>query len=115
MMHVHADLIFPSISMGFQKPNNLQYRNLMDVHGESLLQNEVSNEVASLVKLQRLAERIAELHTTKQPVYDPHMNSLTAEMNVQIFLNEVQEWRRVTTDEIKSHRMSFETFIACGY
>jgi hypothetical protein len=100
-----ADLIFPSLSMGFQKPNNLQYRNLMDAHGESLLQTKASKEVSSLVKLQRLAERIAELHTIKQPLNEPHINSLTAEMNIQIFLNEVNEWRRTTPEETKNLRM----------
>jgi hypothetical protein len=109
----YADLIFPSLSMGFQKPNNLQYRNLMDTHGESLLQTEASNEVTSLVKLQRLAERIAELHTTKQPVYEPHMNSLTAEMNIQIFSNEVHEWRRATPEETKNLRMSPKYCVEC--
>jgi hypothetical protein len=52
-------LDFSSLSLGFQKPNNLRYRNLMDSHGQALMQDETSAEIASLVKLQRLAERVA--------------------------------------------------------
>jgi hypothetical protein len=35
--------------MGFQKPNNMQYRNLMDEHGEALLKDEPETDVATLV------------------------------------------------------------------
>lgn len=86
--------------MGFQKPNNLQYRNLMDSYGMSLLQSGFPDEINALVKLQYLTERIADLHKSKETVsFD-----LTSDMNIQIFLNELQEWRARTPAKIRSLR-----------
>lgn len=101
---------FPSLSMGFQKPNNLHYRNLMDERGEALLQNEShgdfnSSDIISLVKLQHLTERIGQVHMSKQPEMSEYQDSsLVAEMNIQLFLNELDEWRTNTSDEIKNLR-----------
>ena len=96
--------------MGFQKPNNLHYRNLMDERGEALLQHEThggysSNDITSLVKLQHLTERIGEVHSSKAPSTSDHQDgSLIAEMNIQMFLSKLNEWRTNTSDEIKSLR-----------
>lgn len=86
--------------MGFQKPNNMQYRNLMDAHGVSLLQSGVPDEIISLVRLLHLIERISNLHRSKKDVsYDS-----TADMKIQIFLNELQEWRARIPDGIRNSR-----------
>lgn len=92
--------------MGFQKPNALQYRKLMDLHGQALMEDERPNDVYSLLKLVRLTERIGELHASKQPMADPQMESFNAELNVQMFSGELQEWRSSTPDHIKNLRTS---------
>ena len=100
----------PSLSMGFQKPNNLQYRNLMDDRGEALLHHEHqsgfnSHDITSLVKLQHLTERIGEVHMSKPQVPNDYQDaSLVVEMNMQMFLNELQEWRTNTAAEIQNLR-----------
>ena len=76
----------------------------MDAHGESLMDDERLTPVYSLVKLQRLNERISELHKNKELTEDPHLNSLNAELNVQIFMNELQEWRGSIPDEMSTLR-----------
>ncbi|KUJ19262.1 uncharacterized protein LY89DRAFT_731670 [Mollisia scopiformis] len=91
-----------SLSQGFQKPNNLQYQSLMDVHGEVLMLDEHSPEIYSLVKLQRIAEKIMMWHSSKQPAGDSQMDALNAEVNIQIFLNELNEWRHSTNDVIRN-------------
>lgn len=98
-----------SLSMGFQKPNNLHYRNLMDDRGETLLQKEShggssSNGITSIVRLQHLTERIREFHTSRSTATDHQEASLVAEMNAQMFLNELQEWRTTTAAEIQNLR-----------
>ncbi len=90
--------------MGFQKPNNLHYRNLMDEHGASLVNSEHSEEINSLVKLQRFVEKIRDLHTAKQPSGDPQTEALDAEVNIQVFLNELEQWRMTTTELTKNLR-----------
>lgn len=85
--------------MGFQKPNNLQYRNLMDTRGLSLLHNDCPDEIYSLVRLQHIAERIVQYHRRKK-------TNVTSDMNIQIFLNEIQEWRARTPLEIRNLRKS---------
>ena len=101
----------PSLSMGFQKPNNLHYRNLMDDRGETLLQQETqgaftSNDITSLVKLQHLTERIGEVHqmSKARAVGEVRDSSLITEMNIQMFINELQEWRTNTSAEIQNLR-----------
>jgi hypothetical protein len=99
-----------SLSMGFQKPNNLHYRNLMDDRGEALLQHESHNnfnssDIASLVKLQHLTERIGEVHMSKpQAASDYQDVSIVTEMNMQMFLGELQEWRANTSADIQNLR-----------
>ncbi|TVY30151.1 hypothetical protein LHYA1_G001118 [Lachnellula hyalina] len=87
---------------GFGKPNNLRYSNVMDVYGESLMDEELLAPVYSMVRLRRLNEKITELHASKQLSDDPHLDSLNAELNVQIFTNELQQWRDSIPDEIRS-------------
>lgn len=91
--------------MGFAKPINLEYRNLMDAQGESLLQDENNEEVVALISLQRILEKIAVFHRYKD--IDPHdpNRSLTAEMNVQIFQSEVDQWRLSTREQTRSLRV----------
>lgn len=96
--------------MGFQKPNNLEYRNLMDTHGESLLNNEDASEIVALVNLQRLAEKISAFHRGK----DLETNdAVTAEMNAQIFQSELENWKNYTPVAVKSLRMSFTLSFFC--
>jgi hypothetical protein len=76
----------------------------MDIHGQSLLLEESSAEISSLVKLQRLAERIAEVHSSNEPKGDPQMEALNAEVNIQIFQHEIQEWRNSTSAPIRNLR-----------
>ncbi|KAG0647752.1 Transcription factor himD [Hyphodiscus hymeniophilus] len=97
------------LSMGFQKPNNLHYRNLMNDRGEALLQHETdgnftSNDITSLVKLQHLTERIGEVHqmSRSQAGDEVQDGCLLTVMNIQMFLNELQEWRTTTSAEIQS-------------
>lgn len=100
----------PRLSMGFQKPNNLHYRNLMDDRGEALLQTESlgnfsSNDITSLVKLQHLTERIGKIHMSKSQAASEYQDaSLMTEMNIQMFLNELQDWRTTTSPEIQNLR-----------
>jgi hypothetical protein len=84
----------------------LQYRNLMDTRGKELLQDENSTDIYSMVKLQRLAERIAEMHSSNQLAVDLHMQALSAEMNIQLFLDELQEWRASMSGAVRTSRMT---------
>jgi hypothetical protein len=83
----------------------------MDDRGEALLQHEThsglsSNDITSLVKLQHLTERIGEVHNSKPPEPTEYQdNFLISEMNIQLFLNELDEWRTNTSDEIKNLRI----------
>jgi hypothetical protein len=104
------------MSLGFQKPAELRYRNLMDSHGKSLLQEESSAEVSSLVKLQRLAERIAEVHQSFELKGDPQMEALNAEVNIQMFQHEVQEWQKSVPTHVRNLRkllLISSTLIVC--
>jgi len=96
--------LFSRLSLGFQKPPELSYRNLMCSHGQSLLQDESSVEISSLVKLQRLAQRIADVHSSYEPKGDPQMETLNAEVNIQMFQHEVQEWRQSTSTLVRNLR-----------
>lgn len=92
------------LSQGFQKPNNMVYRKLMDAHGELLMQDEFSPEIYSLVKLERFIEKIAEWHTSKVPSDNSQMDELNNEVNIQVSLNELSEWRATTDEAIKNLR-----------
>ncbi|CZR61408.1 uncharacterized protein PAC_11304 [Phialocephala subalpina] len=112
--YLGAYYLSSSLSQGFQKPNNLHYRNLMDIHGEVLMLDEYSPEIYSLVKLRRLAEKISEWHSSKQPVSDSQMEALNAEVNIRIFLNELLEWRNSTSDMIRNLRGSIQSTYCPG-
>jgi hypothetical protein len=91
--------------MGFQKPNNMQYRDLMDELGESILQAEPSSDLTALVRLERLAETIAVFHRSKD--FDKN-DPIAAEMNAQMFRNELQAWREGTLSEVRALRTFFD-------
>lgn len=76
----------------------------MDTHGEVLMLDKYSPEIYSLVKLQRLTEKISEWNALKQPASDSQMDALNSEVSIQIFLNELLEWRNSTSDLIKNSR-----------
>lgn len=87
------------LSTGYGRPNNVPWRNLMDDFGQSLLQSEVANDVTALVSLQHLAETIANFHRTKTiPMNDP----IAAEVNSQMFQNDLQVWRQGVPVEVRS-------------
>jgi hypothetical protein len=87
----------------------------MDTRGEELLQDENSTDIYSMVKLQRLAERIAEMHTSNQLAVDLHMQALSAEMNIQLFLNELQEWGASTFGVVRTSRMTSQILCQAVY
>jgi hypothetical protein len=74
----------------------------MDSRGEELLQAENSSEIYYVVKLQRLWERIAELQFSKERGLEIHMQSLTGEMATQTFLNELEDYKRSTSDSVRN-------------
>ena len=90
--------------MGFQKPNNLHYPNLLNSHSCDYLSENDSTIFCSLVKLTHLMEKIASFHENKQPTGDSHIEALNAEMSVQIFGNELRDWRAGVTEEVMSLR-----------
>ena len=76
----------------------------MDVQGESLLQDEAQEEVTALITLQRLAEKISVFHRGRKiDAHDPN-HSLAAEMNVQAYQNELDQWRLSTKDQVRHLR-----------
>jgi hypothetical protein len=88
--------------MGFQKPNSFHYRDLMDAHGMSLLYGDCPDEVHALVKLLHLMERIINVCRAKETAsFNPQ-----SDMNIQMFLNELHEWRTVTPPDVKNMRTS---------
>lgn len=93
--------------MGFQKPNNMQYKDLMDDLGKSILQAEPSSDLTALVRLERLAERIAVFHRSRD--FDNN-DPIGAEMNAQMFRNELQTWRESTLSEVRALRTFLHAF-----
>lgn len=99
-----------ALSLGFQKPNNMQYRDLMDELGQSILQTEPSSDLTALVSLERLAETIAVFHRSKDmDTKDP----ILADANAQMFQNELQAWKANTLADIRTlpHIALFERFV----
>jgi hypothetical protein len=100
-----------ALSMGFQKPNNLHYKNLMDHRGEIVLQEESSgifsaSDIYALVRLQNLTERIGEAHSKPPETSERSDDPLWDEMNIQKFLGELDEWRRLAPNSIRNLRTS---------
>ncbi len=65
-------------------------------------------EITSLLTLHRLAQRIADVHSTfepnEHPPMDPEMEALNAEVNIQMFQHEIQEWRKSVPMSIRNLR-----------
>lgn len=97
--------------MGFQKANVMHYRNLMDSRGESLLQDEDAPDIYSIVKLQRLSEKIAESYSYSATDTRASTDPFKDEVNIQVFHSELQDWRRSTSDFFRNIR-SF--ILSCG-
>jgi hypothetical protein len=99
-----------SISMGFQKPNGLKYNDIMDEYGTALIKDsEFWSDISllPLVKCQYIRERIRDsLFSLQTSGSTFNVLPFQAEMNVQAFHNEVEEWKRTVPEGIKSMRMS---------
>lgn len=76
----------------------------MDDHGRALLQSSPSCNFFALIQLQYLRERIVKVHLAKTPVADSRMEAINAEMNIQIFLNELQDWNESTNEDVRNLR-----------
>jgi len=101
-----------SISMGFQKPNGLKYNEIMDEYGTALAKDpEFWSDISllPLVKCHYIRERIRDsLFNLQKNGSSFDISPFQAEMNVQAFYNEVEEWKRTVPDGIKSiRRFSF--------
>lgn len=85
-----------SLATAFHKPNGLQYNDLMEAYGHSLLRDEVPSDIVlwSLVKLQRFTNKAREFLSSS---YSPKLDT---EIQIQTHQNEVQEWRRSTSKDI---------------
>lgn len=94
--------------MGFQKPNGLKYNNIVDEYGRALSKDaDFWSDISllPLVKCQYIRERIQDSLVSLQKsgcTYD--VSPFQAEMNVQAFHNEVEEWKRSVPEAIKSMR-----------
>ncbi|KAL3424957.1 zn 2cys6 transcription factor [Phlyctema vagabunda] len=91
--------LYSSFAMGFHKENNFKYTDLMTIHAESLRRDEIPSDVTlyALLGIQRITERVGQSSSaTKPPVVDASLTSINFDMNVQIFQNELQEWRAST-------------------
>jgi hypothetical protein len=96
--------------MGFQKPNGLKYNDIIDEYGTALIKDsEFWSDISllPLVKCQYIRERIRDSLSSLQ-TSGSAFNALPfqAEMNVQAFHNEVEEWKRTVPEGIKSMRIS---------
>jgi hypothetical protein len=95
-----------SISMGFQKPNGLKYNVIMDEYGTALAKDpEFWSDISllPLVKYQYIHERIRDSMLNLQTSGSPfEISPFQAEINVQAFYNEVEEWKRTVPEGIKS-------------
>ncbi|CZS93246.1 uncharacterized protein RAG0_03616 [Rhynchosporium agropyri] len=96
-----ADALFPSIKRGFRKPNNGNYRDLLDKDGEGVMQEEFLSEIGSTVKLQRLCEQIGDVNALPRLDVSPQMEALNDEVNIQMFLGQLHEWQYSTPAHIK--------------
>lgn len=102
-----ADALFPSIKRCFRKPNNRDYCDRLDKDSESLIQDEFWIEVGSTVKLQRLCEQIGDMNALPRLAIDPRMEDPNDEVNIQMFLGQLQEWRNSTPDHVRNQGMFY--------
>jgi hypothetical protein len=96
--------------MGFQKPNGLKYSDIMNEYGTELARDaEFWSDVTllQLVKCNYIRERIRDsLFALQNSGSSFDASPFQAEMNVQAFHNEVEEWKRSMPHDIKSLRNS---------
>ncbi|PVH73568.1 hypothetical protein DL98DRAFT_594915 [Cadophora sp. DSE1049] len=97
-----ADALFPSIKRGFRKPNNRDYRDMLDKDSEGVMQEEFSTGIGSAVKLQRLCEQIGDVNSLPRVAIDPRMEALNDEVNIQMFLGNLQEWQKSTPETVRN-------------
>jgi hypothetical protein len=74
----------------------------MDTHGRAILLSSPSCDFFAMVELEHLRERIHNIHLAKPPAVDSRMEAINGEMNIQIFLNELQDWSDNTSEEVKN-------------
>ncbi|KAH7348525.1 hypothetical protein BKA65DRAFT_398517, partial [Rhexocercosporidium sp. MPI-PUGE-AT-0058] len=91
-----------AINRGFRKPNNRNYRDLLDKDSEGVMNEEFLTEIGSTVKLQRLVEMIGDVNALPRPAVDPRMEALNDEVNIQMFLDQLQEWQKSTPEHIRN-------------
>ena len=84
--------------MGFQKPNSIQYRNLMDSRCLEILQEDPSDEICFIVKLQRFWERLSEYYNTKDQELISQQSSLGSEAVVEMFLKQLEDFGQPMSD-----------------
>ncbi|KAH7412843.1 hypothetical protein BKA64DRAFT_339090 [Cadophora sp. MPI-SDFR-AT-0126] len=97
-----ADALFPSIKRGFRKPNNRDYRDMLDKDSEGVMGEEFSSDLGATVKLQRLCEQIGDVNSLPRVAVDPRMEALNDEVNIQMFLGNLQEWQKSTPESVRS-------------
>lgn len=73
------------------------------------LDEEEQVDVRALVNIHRLMERISIVHSKKLEGSEDLGFGLSPDLNVQIFNNELDEWRRITPDSVRNLRTSFTT------
>lgn len=94
------------LSMNFQKPNHMVYRNLMEADGQFFLGDEMQTEVAALIGIQRLLENIIVFHKNQTENPEDPMYNVSPDLNIQIFLDNLENWRKTTPLKIRSLRSS---------
>ncbi|KAK0121832.1 hypothetical protein ONS95_010113 [Cadophora gregata] len=96
-----AYALFPSIKRGFRKPKNRDYRDMLDRDSEGVMQEEFSTDIGYTLKLQRLCEQIGDVNALPRPSIDPRMEALNDEVNIQMFLGNLQECQKSTPDTVR--------------
>ncbi|KAH8805558.1 hypothetical protein F5884DRAFT_860163 [Xylogone sp. PMI_703] len=90
------------MSTGFGKPKVLQDMDVLEYHCRSLLKDGFGTVPISLIKLQLIAEKMYHYVSIKSPD-DSDMNSLYADINVELLQSELEEWRKSTPTDVMSH------------
>lgn len=92
--------------MGFQKPHSIQYRNLMDIRSQDFLRDDFTSEIYYCVKLQRFWERVAEFSLAKDQHIAAPAPTLSPEIAMQTFLEELGEIRETMPEATRNTGMS---------
>ena len=93
------------ISMGFQKQNIMKYCDLIAEYGCSLAEDaEIWSDLSlmPLVRSNSIQERIVESLSNQRSGNSFQRSAFTVEMQAQAFHDEIEEWRRLLPEEIKS-------------